>query len=118
MPDHGPQPDLPVGHDDLAVTLAVRGELGPGSDDAVIAEFLDRVGTAIDQRVDQRVADRAGGKVAERGARHTRSGPQLGFFSLVFGIPITAIAANQGMGPMVVAWAGIAAVNLADALRR
>ena len=47
--------DRPVDPDDLAVTLAVRKDLGPQHDEAVIGEFLDRVGEAIDQRVDERV---------------------------------------------------------------
>jgi len=101
----------PVSADDVAVTLAVRGELGPEHEPAVIAEFLDRVGGAIDQRVDARVAAAQPGK-SERG------GPPLAFFSLIFGIPITAIAGSQGLPELLVAWGGIAAVNLADALRR
>lgn len=103
----------PIGADDVAVTLAVRGDLGPEHEPAVIAEFLDRVGDAIDQRVDARVA---AAKLDQ--PRPERDGPPIAFFSLIFGIPITAISANQGLGAMVIAWGGIAAINLADALRR
>jgi hypothetical protein len=102
----------PVSADDLAVTLAVREDLGPEHEPAVVAEFLDRVGAAIDQRVDERVA------AAAQPPREERSGPSLAFFSLIFGIPITAIAGSQGLPSLLVAWAGIAAVNLADGLRR
>lgn len=105
------QRDQLISGDDLAVTLAVREDLGPGSDPAVIAEFLDRVGSAIDQRVDERVAAQ---RESDGGG-----GPSLAFFSLVFGIPITAIAGGQeGLGGIALAWAGIAAVNVAHALRR
>lgn len=99
--------------DDVAVTLAVREELGPQHEPAVIAEFLDRVGSAIDARVDERLAaGRASGPEKE-------SGPPIAFFSLVFGIPITAIAGGQaGLGGIALAWAGIAGVNVAHALRR
>ena len=99
--------------DDLAVTLAVRGDLGPEHEPAVIAEFLDRVGGAIDRRVDERLAARKTERV-----RPERSGPPIAFFSLVFGIPITAISAGHGLAAMALAWGGIAAINVADALRR
>ena len=102
-----------LGGDDLAVTLAVRSDLGPEHEPAVIAEFLDRVGSAIDQRVDERLA----AMKAEQ-PRPERSGPPIAFFSLIFGIPITAISLNAGIGAMVIAWGGIAAINVADALRR
>ena len=105
--------ERPVSHDDVAVTLAVRGDLGPEHEPAVIAEFLDRVGAAIDERVDARVAAAR----AEQ-PRPERGGPPIAFFSLIFGIPITAIAASQGLGEMLIAWGGIAAINVADALRR
>lgn len=107
-----PAQPLTVSPDDLAVTLAVREDLGPAHDPAVIAEFLDRVGGAIDARVDARVAARDPAPV--RGHRSA----SLQMMSLVFGIPITAIAGGQGLGGIVVAWVGIAAVNVADALRR
>ena len=105
--------DRVLGGDDLAVTLAVRGDLGPEHEPAVIGEFLDRVGTAIDQRVDERVA-----AMRAEQPRPERSGPPIAFFSLIFGIPITAISASAGIAEMLVAWGGIAAINVADALRR
>jgi hypothetical protein len=103
------QPEITA--DDVAVTLAVRHELGEANEPAVIAEFLDRVGRTIDERVDARVA-------AQSTPRHTASSLPLGFFSLVFGIPITAIASSQGLAGMLTVWGGIAAVNVAGALRR
>lgn len=103
----------PIAADDVAVTLAVRADLGPAHEPAVIAEFLDRVGAQIDQRVDARVA-----ALRAEQPRPDRGGPPIAFFSLIFGIPITAISAGHGLGAMLVAWGGIAAVNLADALRR
>lgn len=107
-------PHRTISPDDVAVTLAVRDDLGPQHDPAVIAEFLDRVGGAIDERVDARLASaRTAEPVSEGG------GPPIAFFSLIFGIPITAIAGGQaGLGGIAIAWGGIAAVNLAHALRR
>jgi hypothetical protein len=103
----------PVSREDLAVTLAVRGELGPGNEPAVIGEFLERVGPAIDARVDERLA-----RSAPAPAR--RSGqPFLALASVVAGVPITAISLGAGDGGATgvvatgVAWAGLAAVNAA-----
>jgi hypothetical protein len=101
-----------VAADDVAVTLAVRQELGAAHEPAVIAEFLDRVGGAIDERVDARLSQR------QEQVRPGRSLHLLPVASLVLGIPTTAIAAEQGLGGILVCWAGIAAVNVADALRR
>jgi len=103
------QPEITA--EDVAVTLAVRQDLGEANESAVIAEFLERVGTTIDARVDARVAAR----VKPQRSQHSH---QLPFFSLVFGIPITAIASSQGLAGIAAAWGGIAAINLADALRR
>ena len=98
--------------EDVAVSLAVRADLGAAHEPAVIAEFLDRVGQAIDDRVDARLAER------KQGARAAGSRLVLPLTSLVLGIPITAIAAEQGVGALLVSWCGIAAVNVAGALRR
>lgn len=98
--------------EDVAVSLAVRADLGAEHEPAVIAEFLDRVGVAIDERVDARVAERV--RVQPGGLSRL----VLPLSSLVLGIPITAIAASQGLGALIISWGGIAAINVADALRR
>lgn len=114
-------PERPVSDDDLAVTLAVRDELGAQHDSAVIGEFLDRVGDAIDARVDERLAARK--QLPALPAEQGNGSAGLGFASIGMGIPITAIALNGpesdvlGLVAMVVAWAGIAAVNVAHARR-
>lgn len=111
-----PQRPLGIEPDDVAVSLAVREDLGAAHEPAVVAEFLDRVSAAIDERVDERVEAR----LAERDQRRGRGGSLrlLPVASLVLGIPMTAIAAEQGVGALLISWAGIAAVNVADALRR
>jgi hypothetical protein len=116
-------PERPISADDLEVSLAVRKDLGPQHDPAVVAEFLDRVGDAIDRRVDKRLAAKRAlpGLPADG---HAGSPPGLGIVSLVMGIPITAIVLGNtnggvdGIVGLVVAWAGIAGVNLAYARRR
>lgn len=103
-----PQQPLAISADDVAVSLSVREELGAAAEPAVIAEFLERVSAAIDERVDAQLAKMRPG--------HRTSG--LPVVSLVMGIPITAIAGDKGVGGILLAWAGIVAVNVADALRR
>ena len=102
----------PVSADDLAVTLAVRQDLGPTADAAVIAEFLDRVGPAIDARVEQRLA----AVPAAPSGRGAGASLALAMASMGMGIPISAIALNAGDGAggvlaLGVAWAGIVGVN-------
>ncbi len=111
---------LPITAEDMAVTLAVREDLGPQYDDAVIGEFLERIGSQIDARVDQQVQERlaAAGPAAKRD-----DDPALPICSLVFGIPITAIAmgTTDGLSSLValaIAWTGIGIVNIAHARRR
>lgn len=102
-----PQHPLAISPDDVAVSLSVREELGAAAEPAVIAEFLERVSTAIDERVDAQLAKVRLG--------HRSSG--LPVVSLVMGIPITAIAGDKGIVGILLAWTGIVAVNVADALR-
>ncbi len=90
--------------------IGARRELGPDMEPEVIDSFLAQVNRAIDARVDERVASRAGTKPA----RTTDSGPSafLALGSIALAIPITAIAAvNGGLLMVIVVWIGIAAVN-------
>lgn len=117
--------DRPVTADDLAVTLAVRDDLGPGNEAAVLAEFLDRVGPAIDARAGA-VADArlAGRRAASPPDGVDFRGTILAGASIVAGIPITAIALGGtesevgGLLATLVAWSGIAAINIAHGWRR
>jgi hypothetical protein len=108
MREHKP---LAITADDVAVSLAVREDLGVEHEPAVIAEFLDRVSGAIDERVDAQVAARL------KGAKPRRES-DLPVVSLIFGIPLTAIGATQGLTGMLVCWGSLIAINIADALRR
>ena len=111
------QQERPVSREDVEVSLAVSRELGPGSGPAVVAEFVDRVGPAIDARVDARLAQREPAPAAP-------GQPALAFVSVALGVPITAISlaipqdgATQIVAA-VVAWAGLVGVNLAAGRRR
>ena len=107
----------PISAEDLAISLAVRQDLGREHDDAVVAEFLSRVGPAIDARVDAQVAETRprGGTASSNSGASTA----LAFVSLGVGIPISGIALGTtdgsatGLVALAISWAGIAAVNVA-----
>jgi hypothetical protein len=104
--------------DDIRAAAEVHSELGPGYRDAVIDSFLDKVGREIDARVDARVA---AGQPAQQPAqqqhqhKHFNGSFAVAMSSLIFGIPMTAIAANSQSGALAVfiVWLGIAVVNIA-----
>jgi hypothetical protein len=103
------QSELP--REEVSVAIETRRELGDELEPQVIDGFLDRVGKAIDERVDARLA-----KLPGDGGRRQGS---VVFFSLLFGIPLTGIGAGTtGLAGLVVVWLGIALVNFAYALRR
>jgi hypothetical protein len=115
----------PIPPEDLEVTLAVRNDLGPDNDRAVIAEFLDRVGSTIDARVDARVSALIQARIPAPAPRAADRRPSiaLGVVSIVSAIPITAIvlgtthASLAGIILLIVAWVAIAAANLAQSRR-
>lgn len=97
--------------------LEVRRELGPDYEPALVDSFVERIDDAIEARVDARLAQRA--RVEDAEGRRQKHQLALGLVSLGTGIPITAVAGalGDGLPGVLVAWAGIAAVNLAHALR-
>ena len=105
--------------DEIRAAAEVHSELGPGYRDAVIDSFLDKVGREIDARVDARVAaarQPAPPAQQQHQHRHFNGSFVVAIASLIFGIPMTAIAANakSGAGAMVfIVWLGIALVNVA-----
>jgi hypothetical protein len=106
---------------DLAAAVAARRELGPDYEDAVLDSFLARLDRQTQERVDARVAESL--SLGERGeARAGRSDPglTLGVVSLIAGVPVTAISmgSESGLASLIVAWGGIAAVNVAHAWSR
>ena len=115
-----PTRPLAVDGDVLLGAIAARRELGPESDAAVVAAFLDHAGRAIDARVDQRVADHvvAGGQSGTRTeADRWRSSAvklALGSFALAFPITGVVLSETQGSGTLLVVliWVAIIAINL------
>jgi hypothetical protein len=108
--------------DDLQAAVAARRELGRDYEDAVLDSFLDRIDRSIAARVDARVAERVPAVLQSTGEQRA-GGPDpglvLGATSVIAGIPITAIAGGTtGLGGIIIAWSGIAAVNVAQAWGR
>jgi hypothetical protein len=101
---------------ELAAALAARQELGEHYESALAESFVARIETEIDARVDARVAQTV--RTSRVEAQQQKQQFVLGIVSLGTGIPITAVAGGVGDLPgIVVAWAGIVAVNVAHALR-
>ena len=100
---------------DLEAVLEARRELGLDYEPALVESFVDKVEAAIESRVDARMAQAQRDDTAER--QHQKQQLTLGIVSLATGVPITAVAGGVGDGLLgiVVAWAGIAAVNFAHA---
>jgi hypothetical protein len=97
--------DLP--RDELEAAAEARRELGPELEPQVIDGFLEKVEKAIDKRVEQRLGERVKGGDAQRmGQRFV-----VALTSLGTGIPITAIAADEGLAGVAIAWVGIVGVN-------
>ena len=112
---------------ELNASLQARRELGEEYESALVDSFLEKVEQRLDGAVDRRVRRQLAERqlvVARGGGRPQRSedswGERFGFgvVSLVLAIPLSAIAGSQGGGleGLVVAWAGIVAVNWAHAL--
>jgi hypothetical protein len=108
--------------DEIRAAAETHHELGPQYRDAVIESFLDRVGREIDARVDARLA--AHQQEGQPPARHKHSGASMSLpvLSLIFGIPISAIAVAAGSHPagiwgLIVVWAAIAVINVAYAMQ-
>lgn len=113
--------------DEIRAAAEVHSELGPNYQDAVIDSFLDKVGREIDARVDARVAHQSAPAPAQQHPhehqhqhRNFNGSFVVPMASLIFGIPLTAIAANSHSGAVgiFIVWIGIAVVNIAYAVRR
>jgi VIT1/CCC1 family predicted Fe2+/Mn2+ transporter len=107
--------------DDLTAAVGARRELGPDYEDAVLDGFLARLDRQMQERVDATVAERlSSGERRAAGAPAGRDpGLTLGIVSVIAGIPVTAITmGTEELAGLIVAWGGIAAVNVAQAWGR
>jgi hypothetical protein len=102
-----------ISREDVASTIGARHELGEDLEPAVVDAFLEKVERAVDAQVAES-RKRSRGTGLDQGQRLA-----LSIVSLGTGIPITAIAAEEGgvLGIMIV-WLGIAGVNVAQRFSR
>ena len=109
-----------VTREDLTAAVGARRELGDESEREVIESFLDRIGTAIDVRVDQRLAERDRGR--DRSPRQASRGTvPLALGSMVAGIAVTGASAGLDHGGAlvaIIAWLVLGAINVAHAFGR
>lgn len=103
---------------DLRASVAARHDLGSEYEPEVIDGFIERLDARIAGRVDQELAARSAPPV-QTPVKGDSAATWVALASLVFGVPITAIATeNSGIIGAMVAWAGIATINLAHAIGR
>lgn len=111
---------------ELDATLHARRDLGEEYESALVDSFLEKV----DQRIDGAVERRVRRQLAEQQmqtARDSRTpratdswGERFGFgiVSLVLAVPLSAIGGGIAQTPgLLIAWAGIVGVNVAQAVR-
>jgi hypothetical protein len=109
--------DTRISREDVASAVGARLELGKELEPEIVDAFVDRVERAIDARVEERVAESRRARQDDDGIEGSRLA--LAFVSLGTGIPITAIAADEGgVVGIVVAWLGIVGVNIASGVKR
>jgi hypothetical protein len=96
---------MPLERKDVQSAVEAHRELGPAYEDEIVDSLLAK----IDQRLEEQRPPAAP-------ARH---GPPMALLSLVFGIPITAIAGGlAGLAGIIVVWIGIVLVNVASRTHR
>jgi hypothetical protein len=114
-----PPPGDELGHADIDAALAARRELGARYDAELVDGFAERIERAVDRRVGTELQVRQQASTARASA-----GPRqlaLGIVSVIAGIPVTAITlavpeeAELSLFSLLVAWGGIATVNIAHA---
>jgi hypothetical protein len=103
-----------VQREEVVAAVATRRELGEQLEPEVVDAFLARIESTMITRVDEHIDARLRGKLPKPIKRENPTIP-VAICSLIFGIPISAIAASEAGGVLglIVAWTGIAAVNFA-----
>jgi hypothetical protein len=81
-----------VQREDLSAAVGARRELGADSEREVVEAFLNRVGTAIDARVDQRLAEQ---RREKRAPSSSRGAIPLALGSMRIGIAATGAASGS-----------------------
>ncbi|MGH9170928.1 MAG: hypothetical protein ACRD0Z_08660 [Acidimicrobiales bacterium] len=101
--------------ENLSAAFGARRDLGNEYDREIAAGVVEQMSRDIDARVDERVIE----ILASAKVKAKRGGTTLAVYSMILGIPLSAIAGNEAhLGGLVVAWSGIVAINAANAWRR
>jgi hypothetical protein len=113
---------------ELAATLEARRTLGDEYEPALVDSFMEKVATRVDSHVEQRVRrELAQQQTSSARADRRPIGPppgsprfaRYGFagFTMIAAIPLSAIGAvNAGTTGLLITWAGIVAVNVAQGM--
>ena len=122
----------PDQRDEITASVAAHQDLGPRYDAAVAEGLVERIGEEIDKRVDARLrtmnqqapATPPAAPPATQ-ARGGGSGLPIAVVSLIFGTGATSVvlsnAANNAIAQtlmVLLIWAAIAVINVANARRR
>ena len=93
---------------DLQASLEARRELGPAYDEQFLDALVEKLSRQMQQTQERQVvkSENSGNALA------------LAICSLIFGIPIVAIASSVNLAALIIACAMIVGVNLAYSLRR
>lgn len=113
---------------ELSATLEARKALGEEYESELVDSFMEKVTDRLDSRVEQRVRrelaqqQTSSARADRRPIGPPQSNPRFaryGFagFTLIAAIPLSAIGAVNGGTPgLLITWAGIVGVNLAQGL--
>ncbi|MGC4941475.1 hypothetical protein [Kribbella sp. DT2] len=103
---------------DLRAAVGARQDLGAEYEPEIIDGFLDKLDQRAVARYGQAPQPVQPRQPAARG-ENDPGGLALAIVSVVAGIPITAIAANQeGTIAVIICWGGLVGVNLARTVGR
>ncbi len=108
---------------EFEAVLKARQELGSEMEPALVESFTQKVLAEIRRQQGQGTGPLTRAQGQQFGVQPARpskgsTAPSLtlAIISLVLAIPLTGIASSVGLLGMIVAWAGIAAVNVAAAM--
>ncbi len=98
---------------DVYATVAARRELGTDYEAALVESFAEKVDQAVAERADAAV------RAERRSSGWDSQGLVIALVSLGVSVPVTALAAiTTDVRSVLVVWAGIVGVNLANAWGR
>jgi len=89
-----PEREPAVPREELQVAVHARQELSPEHEPEIVEAFLERVGGAIDARVDERVAEHADD---DDDVDFAPGAIGVAIGSIALGIPVTAVAGSNGL---------------------